>query len=40
MKLLIGVVVLLLFYTAVLLLGIVAGVVAATHMKEGKKDER
>lgn len=40
MNLLIGIFVLLIFYTVVLLLGFVAGVVAATQMKEGKKDER
>lgn len=35
MKLLIGVVVLLVFYTVVLLLGFIAGVVSATHIKKG-----
>lgn len=41
MKLLIGVVVLLIFFAVVLLLGFVAGVVSASHiMKEEHKHER
>lgn len=41
MRLLIGAVLLLIFYTAVLLLGFVAGVITGTHIKkEEHKNER
>lgn len=40
MKLLVAILLLLVFFTVVLLLGFIAGVVAATQMKEVQKHDR